>query len=40
MFGLSSTECTPCHSVAGVLPSTGLVQSIFGSFLGTKFAWK
>ena len=39
-FGLSSTEWTPCHSVAGLLPSTGLPQSNFGFRLGTKLAWK
>src|SRR6478672_6690690 len=38
--GLSSTECSPFHSVAGSLPSTGFVQSKRGSRRGTKLAWK
>ena len=36
----SSSECTPCHSVAGLLPSTGLLQSKLVSRFGMKFAWK
>ena len=39
-FGASSTEWTPCHSVAGSLPSTGFVQSNFVSRFGMKFEWK
>ena len=39
-FGLSSVDSGAAHSVAGSLPSTGLVQSNFGSRLGMKFEWK
>src|SRR5206468_5229608 len=39
-LGLSSTESTPCHSVRGSLPSTGLVQSNDVSRRGMKFEWK
>src|SRR5215208_2311845 len=38
--GDSSTVSRPFHSVAGSLPSTGFVQSNFGSRFGMKFAWK
>src|SRR4051794_14766577 len=38
--GVSSTACNPCHSVAGSLPSTGLVQSKCVSRLGMKLPWK
>ncbi|MNC99689.1 hypothetical protein D3C83_180560 [compost metagenome] len=40
VFGLSSKPCTPCHSVAGSLPSTGRLQSKRGLRRGTKLAWK
>src|SRR5689334_22519748 len=38
--GLSSTDSTGPHSVAGSLPSTTFVQSNFGLRVGMKFAWK
>ena len=39
-FGDSSIESTPFHSVAGLLPSTGRVQSNVVSRRGMKLAWK
>src|SRR5205807_6664603 len=39
-FGDSSTDNRPCQSVAGSLPSTGLVQSNLGSRRGIKLPWK
>ena len=38
--GVSSTDSSPCHSVAGLLPSTGLVQSNSVSRRGMKLPWK
>jgi hypothetical protein len=38
--GLSSTDRSAPHSVAGLLPSTGFDQSNLGSRFGMKFAWK
>src|SRR5215471_20278053 len=38
--GVSSTERSPCQSVAGLLPSTGFVQSKVVSRRGMKFEWK
>src|SRR5581483_7306634 len=37
-FGDSLNDSRPFHSVAGVLPSTGLPQSYFSSRFGMKFA--
>ena len=39
-FGVSSIDINGPHSVAGSLPSTGLLQSNFGSRFGMKFEWK
>ena len=38
--GVSSTDKRPRHSVAGLLPSTGRVQSKLVSRRGMKFPWK
>src|SRR5215831_379955 len=38
--GVSSIESKSPQSVAGSLPSTGRVQSNFGSRLGMKLPWK
>src|SRR5262249_10153806 len=38
--GVSSIDSRPFHSEAGSLPSTGLLQSYFGSRRGMKLEWK